>query len=334
MYWIYILKCHDEDYNEVYYIGQTKRLFRRFNEHNSGSTINTNNYKPHSLIGLYRASKLSNFFRYSSNILNPKEIQEEADYMQYSFDNRFVVYNNKRKQIMDHFEEEWDEDYNDSIFDIENDIAELMINKYGLDNVRGGKYVRFNCNYSKPTKFQKLPYCSCNLPCDIKLNKDGFFFFRCPKKNIWAKATHYFDCFDGISESLSPCKFFKKFKGDEFYKDYQETNKKLISAANKKLLSELFKKSKWLVNVPNYEDRLYGAYYSNCIGKGDPYKDHSEEEVEEKICNNKKPNDMISYLGNKKVLCWDCFKKNNYELSKKYTIKSICIIMSDSEDDN
>ena len=88
------------------------------------------------------------------------------------------------------------------------------------------------------------------------------------------------------------------------------------------------------MNVPNYEDRLYGAYYGNCIGQGDPYQDLSEEEVEEKRCNNYKPNNMISYLGNKKVLCWNCFKKNNNELSKKYTIKPKCLIMSDSEDDN
>ena len=323
MRWIYILKCYDEDYNEVYYIGQTKRLFRRFNEHNSGSTINTNTYKPHSLIGLYRASKLSNFFRYSSNILTPKEIQKEADYMQYSFDRRFNICNKKIRQIRGNFEEEWDEDCNESIFDIENDIAELMIKEHGLDNVRGGKYVRFDCNYSKPTKFKDLPYCSCNLPCDIKQSKDGYFFFRCPKKNIWKGAASYFGICDN---DIQPCKFFKKFKGDEFYKDYKGTNKKL--------LSELFKKSKWLVNVPNYEDRLYGVFYGNCIGKGDPYQDLSEEEVEEKKCKNYKSNAMISYLGNKKVLCFGCFKKYNNELSKKYNIKPVCLIMSSSEDDN
>ena len=32
MYWIYILKCEDD----VYYVGQTSRLYRRFWEHQDG----------------------------------------------------------------------------------------------------------------------------------------------------------------------------------------------------------------------------------------------------------------------------------------------------------
>ena len=36
MRWIYILKCRDGIDDSIYYVGQTKRLYRRFWEHVGG----------------------------------------------------------------------------------------------------------------------------------------------------------------------------------------------------------------------------------------------------------------------------------------------------------
>ena len=47
MRWIYILKCSEDYENNIYYIGQTKRLYRRFWEHDGGKGgVNTSIYKP------------------------------------------------------------------------------------------------------------------------------------------------------------------------------------------------------------------------------------------------------------------------------------------------
>jgi len=52
MHWVYVLKCA----NNIIYVGETKRLYRRLNEHcnkDSGSCT-THDFYPQSLICLYK----------------------------------------------------------------------------------------------------------------------------------------------------------------------------------------------------------------------------------------------------------------------------------------
>ena len=55
MHWIYILKCQDD----YYYVGETKRLYRRFWEHNEGrGGLNTSIYIPEGIVAIYKVSIL------------------------------------------------------------------------------------------------------------------------------------------------------------------------------------------------------------------------------------------------------------------------------------
>ena len=51
--WVYVLKNTDNEYNDIY-VGETLRLFRRFNEHLEGyGAKNTSEFQNVELIGLY-----------------------------------------------------------------------------------------------------------------------------------------------------------------------------------------------------------------------------------------------------------------------------------------
>ena len=59
MIWIYILKCE----NGYYYVGKTKRLYRRFWEHAKGNGgLNTSINVPECVVAIYKVSCIYNFF--------------------------------------------------------------------------------------------------------------------------------------------------------------------------------------------------------------------------------------------------------------------------------
>ena len=67
MRWIYILKCSDD----YYYVGETKRLYRRFWEHHEGNGgINTSTYIPEGIVSIYKVSTLCKFFEYNNIVMN------------------------------------------------------------------------------------------------------------------------------------------------------------------------------------------------------------------------------------------------------------------------
>jgi len=67
MHWLYILKCDDD----VHYIGETTRLYKRFNEHIDGKgRINTSAFQPENIEAIYPLHKLINFAEYDHNITN------------------------------------------------------------------------------------------------------------------------------------------------------------------------------------------------------------------------------------------------------------------------
>jgi len=285
MKWIYILRCEDD----IYYVGQTTRLYRRFWEHQDGKGgINTSIYTPEEVVAIYKVSNVGKFIDYNNYV---KKILSG------------IWHNGYEKWKLHKFDDYDYEENQEDKFNAENNIAECMMiyNKNNWENIRGGKYVRFDCQYKFPNNeyIKELPLCKCGLPCDIKKyqNKERLFF-RCAKKNMWDGFKKEFDIED------EPCNFYQEYLTDieliiQANKNFDESRKKL---------GELMKNSTWLDNVPNDEDDDDGTCFY-C----DKYIWNNRDG------SNFKENGGINYYNQRKALCFNCFINKNEELSKKYS---------------
>ena len=279
MQWVYILQCSDE----YFYVGETKRLYRRFWEHEEGlGGINTSTYIPQGIVSIYKVSTLCKFFEYHDMVMN----------------NVCNIYFNRSEALLEQFNNTDEADEYDNLF-AENSITECLMlhNKDHWHKVRGGKYTRFDIDYTFPINeyIKTLPLCSCGLPCDIKRNDEhNYLYFRCAKKNMWSDMKEAF----GIQDE--PCKYFMKYTKDIEYKLYCEQKKKRINV--------LVSKSYWL-------KQLVGGHYEFCVGGCG--KEYDE-------------NNTIRYSRRAINLCFDCFISKHNELSKKYNIynmlKGQCLI--------
>jgi hypothetical protein len=272
MRWIYILKCSDD----YYYVGETKRLYRRFWEHREGNGgINTSTYIPESIVSIYKVSTLCKFFEYNNIVMNKI----------------CNIYFNRCNALLEEFNNTDEDDDYDNLF-AENNITECLMlnNKDNWQKIRGGKYTRFDIEYTLPINeyIQNLPLCNCGLPCDIKKNDEhNYLYFRCAKKNMWSDMKKEFDLED------DPCKYFMKYTKDIEYKlHYEQLKKKVIDVVNK---------SYWL-------KQLVDGHYEFCVGGCG--KEYDE-------------NNTIRYSGKVINLCFECFINKNNELSKKYNINNI-----------
>jgi predicted GIY-YIG superfamily endonuclease len=309
MHWIYILKCYDCDDcdgidNSIYYVGQTKRLYGRFWEHIGGrGGINTSVFTPQELVAIYKVSEISKFIDYNEKVLNINNDKNLEWTYHTGFNNPYHVLNN------------WDDityKTNDFI-QCENNIAEcLMIhNKNNWENIRGGKYVRFDCAYKFPNNdfIKELPLCNCGLPCDVKKHKQkNSLYFRCAKKNMWDDLKEKFEDLDCIED---PCKFYQ-----EYFTDIElRIGKKKEFENRKKQFKELFSKSQWLKNIHGDSSDPYGKCVGNCGKLNSDYK-------------------YIKYDGRWRTLCYDCFIDKNHELKRNYDKPDIfltgkCLIVDD-----
>jgi hypothetical protein len=276
MKWVYILQCEDG----YFYVGETSRLYRRFWEHETGKGgLNTSTYIPTKCVSIYSVNRLGKFFRYTENVENNI----------YGI-NHNIYFN--RSVISENIEDDNDWGY-DKLW-VENTITEkLMIdNEENWEKIRGGKYVKFNVEYTFPNnKFSKeLPNCSCGFPCDVKHDKENnYLYFRCAKKNIWESMREEFEIHD------EPCNFFMKYTNDEPYKiEYEKY--KIKYEKRKQQIYSLTDKSHWLKS-------LVGGQYEYCVGGCG--KEYNE-------------NNTVRYSRRAINLCFDCFINKNQELSKKY----------------
>jgi predicted GIY-YIG superfamily endonuclease len=241
VHWIYILKCE----NDVYYVGETTRLYRRFWEHQDGcGGLNTQTYPPEKLVAIYQVHRLYKFINHIKNIQN-NNFNTGYDIF---FDRGGIYENFNLEGEYEYFDYRWTENFI---------VEKLMIDrKEKWKNIRGGNYTRFNVNYCFPTNeyVKEIPNCHCGLPCDIRKNEDeNYLYFRCSKKNMWDEMIDYID----IEVEYEPCNFFMKFSKDFTYNvDYE--NRKLK-------IKELLKKSGWLRNL---------GFYDFCVGGcGKSYND-------------------------------------------------------------
>ena len=215
VHWVYVLEC-DDDY---IYVGETTRLYRRFNEHiTSRGGANTIKHKPKKLIGLYKVNDNYSFMRYRKTI-------KTGEY------NRFII-------------DDW-ENEGDNLL-IENHITERFLyerrenDSYGggLEwyKVRGGKYTK-ESNSRNPIETIPVdsivdrPLCKCHCPSEVKLSKDkSKIYFVCALKNVWGD---FFADLD-IDE---PCDFWQLYTEDSYVKIQYEN----IKARSKE---------SWVLNVP------------------------------------------------------------------------------------
>lgn len=231
MRWVYILQC-DDDY---YYVGETKRLYRRFWEHEKGvGGRNTSTFIPESITAIYKISTLCKFFEYNRIVTNKI----------------CNIYFDRCKAILEEFNTEEEDDEYDNLL-AENNITECLMlhNKDTWQKIRGGKYTRFDIDYNAPLyneDIKHLPLCNCGLPCDVRKNEEhDYLYFRCAKKNMWNNFKEQFDIQD------EPCSYFMKYTEDIEYKLYFEEKKKKIN--------DLVNKSYWL-------QQLVGSQFHVCVG--------------------------------------------------------------------
>jgi predicted GIY-YIG superfamily endonuclease len=274
MRWVYVLQCEDG----YFYVGETSRLYRRFWEHQDGlGGLNTSVFMPEQIVAIYKVDTICKFIDYNNYV---NKIIDGICHDSY-----------KGFKLRDF--DDMCEEYQHDKLEAENNITEcLMIhNKETWDKIRGGKYTRFDIEYSFPDNdyIKQLPLCKCGLPCDIRKNEDkNYLFFRCAKKNMWNKLKEDFE----IDEE--PCNFFMEYTKDKQLK----LNENKRYEDRKKTINDLFKKSYWLKNVELNDD----TYPHQCIGG----------------CGRTSTSIKLSWSSEKRNLCFDCFIDKNEELAKKY----------------
>lgn len=208
VHWVYIVECEDN----YIYVGETTRLYRRMNEHQSGGgSVNTGRHKPNCLVGLYKVADNESFSDYRLGI-----------------NSGFY-----EKDIID----TWGED-DSNYLDVENHFTELLMRLRSKENnpdfmfddgewwkVRGGKYTKVATPGTKsPISDMKdeylidRPCCECQYPSEVKISKDrSCIYFVCALKNAWK------DFSPGLNYA-SPCDFYQVYKDDVYLKKVHEIN--------------------------------------------------------------------------------------------------------------
>ena len=279
MHWIYILRCN----NNIIYVGETTRLYRRLIEHKNGhGSDTTSEFKPYKLMGIYKLIKDGLTFDCPIN----KDMYEQG-----FFDEN----------------KSWG-------LELENQITLMYMKAMNTkwDNVYGGKYHVGYRPKNNPSNNIKLfrPYCKCKLPAEIDINiYNNKKYWRCCKKNCW----------DGLNEflenkleypSLEHCSFYKEYKEKE---EYVCENYIYGDPKSKELFKDLIKKSHWLENIPCEEEGeapqcINCNCYVWCDGTGEwnpngiLYPGLNDDDI-----------------FNRRLLCKKCFVNDNNKLSKKYT---------------
>lgn len=195
-HWIYVIRSEEfEEDEETIYIGQTRRLYRRFFEHMNGKgSVNTSSFESTRLIGIYNVIENEAFEQYHSNIAR---YNESHDFNKPIWDFRweFKTWRNRHES----------EDF----LEIENLFTEmyLYLHKHRSVNVKGGKYTR-NIDYKQMINSfpSHRPLCDCGLPAEVFLsNQDKVFFKCCISNGNWIDlGSDYFS----VDE---PCNFIQQY---------------------------------------------------------------------------------------------------------------------------
>jgi len=293
VHWVYVLECEDD----YLYIGETTRLYTRFNEHLTGrGGSNTVKHKPYKLIGLYKVNDNHSFMKYRNAI-------KAGEY------NKFIL-------------EDWDKEGDNLL--IENHITQRYLyerreNDFyggGLEwyKIRGGKYTRQKmdetvalykwasekegggCIARNPidsipvNSIVDRPQCDCDYPSEVKLSNDKLkVYFVCALRNVWKDLRKDFSCYLNVEPA---CDFYELYNEDREVKEKYEIIKR-ISIEN------------WLLNVPLSNGKFYNE---PCIS-----------------CN--KTDYLPIFNTGKRRLCQNCILTNYTILKERYD--SVCLISDD-----
>lgn len=183
MHWIYILRCEDD----IIYVGETERLYRRINEHRTGRGADTTkDFKPYMLMGVYKLIKDGLTFTntYAKELYDDGEIAE-----------------NKLWAL-----------------ELENKITLMCMKVMGSkwENVFGGKYHVGYRPLENPSNNITLyrPYCKCKIPADIHEFKDQKYW-RCCRKNVFEGLGNFLSNMNIIEPNC--CDYYKKFNENDKY---------------------------------------------------------------------------------------------------------------------
>lgn len=239
-HWVYILKndAHEEE-DETLYIGETVRLYRRFEEHLNGrggmNTSHFGNYGSVQLVGLYNVANNDAFEEYHSRVPTFEEWNS-------IWDLKWKYKNWRDKQDSNEYD----------FLMVENLITEMCIylNKNNDIDVKGGKYTKEATYKQKIKAYPKhRPTCKCGYPAEVFLSKKDEIWFKCAVANAtWVE--YESECFS-VAE---PCDFLQK------YTDDMELRQKLFRLETReasddvKRLSKLNRKvggnEKWIQELP------------------------------------------------------------------------------------
>ena len=192
MHWVYVLR---DDEDGSIYVGETTRLYRRWNEHQMGrGGVNTCESNFNRLIGLYKVPENTAFLSYRESFIH-NSFQKECEYWNLDVDKQDAL-------------------------EVEKHITQRYIYEYRdkpIVCVRGGpyttedKYEKFRTNLNGINIDR--PLCKCGYPSEVKIKNDKTkVYFICPLPQ-WQE---FYDNLD-LDE---PCNFWKEF---EEYRKSRET---------------------------------------------------------------------------------------------------------------
>ena len=242
MHWVYLLKCE----KGRYYIGETKRLYRRFSEHKNPDIVSSNqcyDYEPIWIFGIYSVINNLIYKKYSKLLTTNNENSNECEicehilpewwfkckgnYLCTSCDKDYYLtsfYKDRECNIklindLDDILEIFDDKYKCSKKDalsFEEDIALFKMKqlKDKWYKVRGSKYNKdfIKDNPSIDYKYTR-PCCKCStkIPAEIHIYDDKMYF-RCFKKSKISKSfdmdEHGFENTLDIPYKDRPCNFY------------------------------------------------------------------------------------------------------------------------------
>lgn len=214
MHWVYVIKSSKSG---RIYVGETTRLYRRWNEHQTGrGGINTSIDDYDTLVALYNVGNNTSFLDYKNDLINGN----------YSWKSWYYWGTDECKQ---------------NACMVENSITEQLMVKHKdhVGKVRGGKYttqercIDFYYKFIEDEKYLKFkqdrPFCNCGYPCEVNLTKDKTkIYFNCPltKPVNWDERGF----FRGLNLPLK-CDFYQEF---EAYRNCKELYEKRRSERCKK----------------------------------------------------------------------------------------------------
>lgn len=201
VHWVYVLRSSETG---NIYVGETTRLYRRWNEHATGrGGVTTSNDNYDTIIGLYNVSHNIKFL---------------------DFYECWEIFDNPIGRTIWGWENECDKQ---DALQIENHITERYITERKGFNVKGGKYCREDCVYDRTDVIVDRPLCKCGYPCEVNMKKDKTkIYFTCP-------VPEWTDTFYGI-DTPSRCNFWKEHEQYRILREQEQQKNRQEYAIQKR----------------------------------------------------------------------------------------------------